>query len=66
MKYLIKNTGSGWLLKIWEPFPTQGDRVLPFLYKVKSIHPTEAEAQAALELHQQLNHTVPLNLAPTI
>ncbi|HEY9645621.1 MAG TPA: hypothetical protein V6C88_04580 [Chroococcidiopsis sp.] len=55
MKYTITDTGNGWLLKIWEPSPTEGDRVLPFLYKIKTIHPTSADAREALAYHEQVN-----------
>jgi hypothetical protein len=55
MKYSITNTGSGWLLKIWEPSPVTGDRTLPYLYKIKSVHPTLADAREALAWHQGLN-----------
>jgi hypothetical protein len=55
MKYSITNTGSSWLLKIWEPSPVTGDRILPYLYKIKSVHSTLAEAKEALAWHQSLN-----------
>jgi hypothetical protein len=55
MKYTITNTENGWMLKIWEPASVQGDRLLPFLYKIKSLHSSEAEAKAALAEHEQVN-----------
>lgn len=44
MKYKIINTGSDWLLKIWEPVPTTPTRDLPFLYKIKLRFSSEKEA----------------------
>jgi hypothetical protein len=55
MRHTITDTGNGWLLKIWEPSPAVGDRTLPFLYKIKSIHPSQAEAEKALAYHQRMN-----------
>jgi hypothetical protein len=55
MKYSITDTGSGWLLKIWEPSPAIGDRVMPFLYKIKTLHASLDEAKDALAHHQGMN-----------
>jgi hypothetical protein len=49
MKYTITNTGTDWLLKIWEPAPISNDRELPFLYKVKLRFPSEKDARQVLE-----------------
>jgi hypothetical protein len=58
MKYSITNTGSGWLLKIWEPSPATGDRVMPFLYKIKTLHASMDEAREALAHHQGMNQSL--------
>jgi hypothetical protein len=55
MRHIITDTGNGWLLKIWEPAPPVGDRTLPFLYKIKSIHSSQADAENALAYHQKMN-----------
>lgn len=55
MKYSISNTGSGWLLKIWEPSAIRGDYTLPFLYQIKTLHTTQAAALEALATHQTMN-----------
>jgi hypothetical protein len=44
MKYKITNTGSDWLLKIWEPVPVTPTRDLPFLYKIKLRFASEKDA----------------------
>ncbi len=44
MKYKIVNTGSDWLLKIWEPAPVSPTQDLPFLYKIKLRFASEKEA----------------------
>ncbi|NJN87393.1 MAG: hypothetical protein HC881_15160 [Leptolyngbyaceae cyanobacterium SL_7_1] len=55
MKYSISNTGNGWLLKIWEPSPIRSDSSLPFLYQIKTLHATQADALEALATHQTMN-----------
>jgi len=57
MKYTITNTGTDWLLKIWEPAPVSNNRELPFLYKVKLRFANEKDAQRVLEhylYHQEV------------
>lgn len=59
MKYTITNTGTDWLLKIWEPAPISNNRELPFLYKVKLRFANEHEARRVLEhylYHQEVMH----------
>ncbi|MEO1146591.1 MAG: hypothetical protein AAFY26_13485 [Cyanobacteria bacterium J06638_22] len=57
MKYSITNTGTDWLLKIWEPAPISNNRELPFLYKIKLRFANEHEARRVLEhylYHQEV------------
>ncbi len=54
MKYKIINTGSDWLLKIWEPVPTTPTRELPFLYKIKLRFANEKEAMRMLAHYRDI------------
>ncbi len=52
INYSIEQIGEGYTLTIWEPAPTTGDRVKPFLFKANYTISSPLEAFGLVKLVQ--------------
>jgi hypothetical protein len=55
MKYALIHNHDKYILKIWEPAPVEGARLLPVLYLLQLSFTSKVEARQYFDYHLEMN-----------
>jgi hypothetical protein len=58
MEYVLDQKHGKYVLKIWEPAPVKGARLLPVLYRLQVSFSSEIAAREYLDRHLEMNQQI--------